>query len=272
MPTYRLLWILLLYPLLSSCDRATPDQPAATPAYIFPRAPAVSDAQGRPHDSLTFYLPPVDSLYAYYPEDLPGSSRDARHDFLTHLSAELYYFGAPVLANVPQPGRTWRALRHSGFDYTTLFTVRETAPGRAQLRIQTLDRHPRIGGPTAPPPPPPVLRDAAGRLIPRDTSTTPEHRAYEAWARQPPQLVCDTTFALTAAQRQQVLRHFEQTLPAQSGVSNDIADCCDGASWLLEAQTPGQYRFWLHREGSSTQGLAGWLLQQGRRARCLPPE
>jgi hypothetical protein len=267
LPPMRPAVYLCLLPALLGCDGATqpawwnPAPPAA--AYTFPRDPAVSDEQGLPHDSLTFYLPPVDSLYDYTDES--NSRQSARRWPLTHLSGELYYFHAPVLANVPQPGRTWRALRDSGFDYPTLFTVREAAPGRFQLRIQRLDRHSRIGGPNAAPPPPPLLRDAAGRLIPRDTATTREQRAHEAWLRQPPRLACDTTFALTAADWQQLRPLLSGALAEQPGVAAGINDCCDGAVWLLEAQAPGQYRFWHYRDGSSTHGLAGWLLRQSTR-------
>ncbi|GAB3837359.1 hypothetical protein [Hymenobacter jeollabukensis] len=232
-------------------------------AYIFPRNPAVSDAQGRPRDSLTFYLPAADSLY-YYTDESNGR-RDARPWPLNHLGGELYYFRAPVLANVPQPGRTWRALRDSGFDYTTLFTVRELPPGRVWLRIQQLDRHSRIGGPNAAPPPPPVMRDANGRVIRRDTSTTAEQRAYGAWIRQPPRLACDTTFSLTDTEWRQLRPLLIGALPSRSGVSADINDGFDGAVWLLEAQAPDQYRFWLHREANRTHGLAGWLLRQSSR-------
>lgn len=254
----------------SSCHEAAkpgqsawwqPAQPADT--YIFPADPAVSDAQGQPRDSLTFYLPAVDSLYYYTDES--NSRRDARPWPLNHLSGELYYFHAPVLANVPQPGRTWRALRDSGFDYPTLFTVREIPPGRGRLRIQRLDRHSRIGGPTAAPPPPPVLRDAAGRVVAGGTSTTAEQRAFEGWLQQPPRLACDTTFALTATEWQQLRPLLDGAFAGQSGVSADIAECCDGAFWLLEAQAPDQYHFWHYRETSSPQGLAGWLLRQSRR-------
>lgn len=254
---------------LGSCTGADPAartgwwSQAATAPFVFPRDPAVSDAQGRPRDSLTFYLPPIDSLYYYTDES--GQRRDARPWPLKHLSGELYYFHAPVLANVPQPGRTWRALRDSGFDRTTLFTVRELPVGRISLRIQRLDRHSRVGGPNAAPPPPPVRRDATGRVIIRDTSTTAEDRAYEAWRLQPPQLACDTTFTLSPSEWQQLRPLLSGALAERSGVSDDIDDGFDGAVWLLEAQGPGHYRFWLHREASSAHGLAGWLLRQNSR-------
>ncbi|SDY95168.1 hypothetical protein [Hymenobacter psychrophilus] len=54
-----------LFPLLLLAACASPTTPSA-----YPQNPAVSDAQGHPRDSTTFYFPAADSLHdKYLPKD-----------------------------------------------------------------------------------------------------------------------------------------------------------------------------------------------------------
>lgn len=84
--------IRLLLPFLLLAGCSAPSDSAGS----YPQNPAISDAQGHPRDSTTFYFPAADSSYIpVYPITAQTESYPPRR--LKFTSCNLLHFGAPIL-------------------------------------------------------------------------------------------------------------------------------------------------------------------------------
>lgn len=135
--------LLLPFLLLAGCSAPTDS------AGNYPQNPAISDAQGYPRDSTTFYFPAADSLHATY---IPKNKRpevqysdDIRFSNCTYeleyASYALTYFDAPVLSNYYLGKDVFRFLWLRSFDLPVLLTLHHDSTG-AVIRTQLLDKEP----------------------------------------------------------------------------------------------------------------------------------
>ncbi|MCA8830222.1 hypothetical protein [Hymenobacter pini] len=240
MPRIRLLFPLLL----AACS-----SPAVSQSR-YPQNPAVSDAQGQPRDSSTFYFPAAVSM------NRPGSSvsqqTDDEQNALAEycrevfgvVSANLHCFEAPVLSNYYLGHDTYRFLWLRSFHRPVLLTLTQQADG-ATLRTQFLTKSaltPRLA----------VILFIPSTASPQEAARlqrefdleqkNPEVQRKLAETNRPaeqlPQL--ETTRLLTPQQWQQ----FQQFLQ-RGGFSRqtvcESSTVVDGAYWILEAHTADSY-------------------------------
>ncbi|RSK39485.1 hypothetical protein [Hymenobacter perfusus] len=237
--------IFLLLPLLlAACSSPAVSQSP------YPQNPAVSDAQGHPRDSGTFYFPRADSVSK---PDLTANQLNIEEQntqatycqlVFGSASANLYCFGAPVLSNYYLGHDTYRFLWLRAFHQPVLLTLTQQANG-ATLQTQFLTKSasaPRLAlilfiPPTASP-------DEAARLQrefdlkQKDPKVLRELAERNRPAERLPQL--ETTHVLTPQQWQQFL-HLVQQSGFHQQTSCEISTVMDGAGWLLEAHTAGGY-------------------------------
>lgn len=240
-----MLRILLLLPiLLAACPSPAVSQSP------YPQNPAVSDAQGQPRDSSTFYFPGAllskpDSATGQWPAELPLRAEYCREVFGA-ASANLYCFGAPVLSNYYLGYDTYRFLWLRAFHRPVLLTLTRQAGG-ATLRTQWLSKWaglPKVQLSTIgftshnqPPAEREWLR-AADRAYRTDPKVLRELAERNRPAEQLPQL--ETTYLITLPQWQQFERLLQQS-GFQQQTSCEMSPVTDGADWLLEAHTAGGY-------------------------------
>ena len=244
---YSFLSSLLCYVLIWCCWACCwrPAPAPLPPRLPTPQNPAVSDAQGHPRDSTTFYFPAADS--SYIPADPSIAAAESAPPYrLRFASCNLFHFGAPVLANYYLGSTTYRFLWLRSFHRPVLLTLTWQASG-ATLRTQLLSKP--ACGPKA----------ASIRFIPPNASPAqirkmelafqkrladPAVQQEIAEANRPPvQVISEETTRPVAPQQWQ---RFEQLL-RESGFETSPAYSeswvNDGAYWLLEAHQPGNYHF-----------------------------
>ncbi len=105
----------------------------------YPQNPAISDAQGHPRDSTTFYFPAADSTYAPANKPVQAPTASTLPFELRIASCNLRHFGAPVLANYYLGSATYRFLWLRSFHRPVLLTLTRQAHG-ATLRTQLLTK------------------------------------------------------------------------------------------------------------------------------------
>ncbi|GGG50702.1 hypothetical protein [Hymenobacter glacieicola] len=108
-----------------------------TPAY--PQNPAISDAQGRPRDTTTFYFPAALSCVDQLTDKMQYSQTAYCQMALASASANLFFFKAPVLSNYYLGNDTYRFLWLRSFHRPVLLTLTQQAGG-ATLRTQFLTK------------------------------------------------------------------------------------------------------------------------------------
>ena len=233
---------LLLPLLLAACSSPTDAQ------NLYPQSPAVSDAQGQPRDSSTFYFPgallsKLDAATGQRPAELPPQAAYCREVFGV-ASANLHCFGAPVLSNYYLGHDTYRFLWLRAFHRPVLLTLTQQAGG-AVLRTQFLTKSasaPRMV--SVPFIPPTASPEQAARLQrefdqqQKDPKVQRELAKRNRPAEQLPQL--ETTRPVAPQQWQQ----FEQLLQRGGFLRQAVCESStvlDGAYWILEAHTAGSY-------------------------------
>lgn len=241
--------------LAGLCVGACTSRKPEAALFPYPCSPAIANAQGKARSDAMFYLPAADSLYRLANEYDDWTNYRM---YFEHLSGDLTGFQAPVLANCPLPGKTYRALRHSGFEQVRLYTLRQLSGQMPTVTVQVLNHHNyRQGGPQAPPPPPPKL--SIKSTAPSDTTISRANRALDRWLHGLAQTEYTCTTTLTAAQWATAQRTFASFRSRQPVRSEDF-ECCDGVGWLLEAQTGQGYWFAYRRDGAvPRQRLFTWL-------------
>ncbi|MET4104849.1 hypothetical protein [Hymenobacter sp. UYP22] len=237
---------LLLPLLLAACSSPTAERTN------YPQNPAISDTQGQPRDSSTFYFPaaatlpkpssPIDSLEA---DEQTTQAKDCQFT-LRNASTNLIFFGAPVLSNYYLGHDTYRFLWLRSFEKPVLITLTRQGSG-AVLRTQWLSKWAGL---------PkiqlssidftsldlPLAKRERLRAADRAHRADPEVQRNLAERNRPaerlPQL--ETTRTITLLQWQQ----FEQLL--QQGNFQQLVTCgphtvMDGAYWILESHTASGY-------------------------------
>ncbi|MBX0289671.1 hypothetical protein K3G63_04435 [Hymenobacter sp. HSC-4F20] len=218
------------------------------PTSAYPQNPAISDAQGHPRDSTTFYFPAADSLHAkYVPKNKWPAVRyntDIRFancaGTLEHASYTLTYFEAPVLSNYYLGADIVRFLWLRSFHRPVLLTLRHTSTG-ATLHTQLLDKPPgfqtlTVLHPNSLPPTASAKRRADAWKYYNETMADPEFQreVAEGKRRAGPVKAEETTVAVTPEQWQHL-----QDLLTQAKFSG-MCPCqpqpgmLDGSEWLLE--------------------------------------
>ena len=254
-----MLRILILLPLLlGACSSPAVSQSP------YPQNPAVSDAQGLPRDSSTFYFPAADSASkpVLTTNQLSAEEQNAQADYCREVlgvaSANLHCFGAPVLSNYYLGHDTYRFLWLRSFHRPVLLTLTQQADG-ATLRTQFLTKSastPRLAvilfvPPTASPQEAARLQREFD-LEQKNPEVQRELAETNRPAEQLPQL--ETTRLLTPQQWQQ----FQQLLQ-RGGFSRqtvcESSTVLDGAYWILEAHTAGGYHAVLRHSPDKQDGF-----------------
>ncbi|WBA43031.1 hypothetical protein [Hymenobacter canadensis] len=226
--------IRLLLPLLLLAGCSAPTHSAGS----YPQNPVISDAQGHPRDSTTFYFPadsfriPIDSADPTPPHSLRFASRN------------LYAFQAPVLANYYRGTDTYRFLWLRAFHRPVLLTLARQANGLT-LRTQFLNKPaglPRMVDILYIPPDASAAQVRKLKAQFRHWQAAPALQRELAEANRPPTPVGaeETTRSLSQEQWQ----HFEQLLlksEFRQLTSREDLSVMDGADWLLEAHLADGY-------------------------------
>jgi hypothetical protein len=232
---------------------ACTESPQQTSSY--PQNPAVSDAQGTPHDTTTFYFPAADSLHATY---LPKAKRPAAYvvdERVKNCAAELVsasycltYFDAPVLSNYYLQTPIYRFLWLRSFHRPVLLTLCRTKTG-ATLRTQLLDKFPGFETVTVlhpdslPASASPARRARTKRFYEETMADSAFQARVAAGKRRAEQVQAEKTMRVLTTSEYQAFEHVLQQarfweLPSchpRPGLS------LDGASWLLEAHLAKRY-------------------------------
>ncbi|AHJ97749.1 hypothetical protein [Hymenobacter swuensis] len=237
---------LLLPLLLAACS-----SPAVSQSH-FPHNPAVSDAQGHPRDSSTFYFPKVAMLPRHVPrtgspeaDEQADQAKDCRFT-LSNASTNLIFFGAPVLSNYYLGHDMYRFLWLRSFERPVLITLTRQGSG-ATLRTQWLSKWaglPKVRlssidftSSNQSPAERERLR-AADRASRADPEVLRNLAEMNRRAERVPQL--ETTRPITPLQWQQFERLLQQCR-FQQQVTCGLHTVTDGAYWILEAHTAGGY-------------------------------
>ncbi|WBO86022.1 hypothetical protein [Hymenobacter yonginensis] len=253
----------LLLPLLLLAGCSAPTDSAGS----YPQNPAISDAQGHPRDSTTFYFPAADSLPATY---VSKSKRPTSYvidesvmnctDEMKYASYALTYFKAPVLSNYYLGTDTYRFLWLRSFHLPVLLTLSANEEG-ASLRTQVLDKKPGFHMLTVQHPDslsPTVTAGERTRAQKYYTQTMadPEFIRSVAEGKRRAQLIdsADTVLPVTHQQ----LQHFRQLLAQYQFQRTSACQpvlMLDGAYWLLEAHQASGYNMVARRSPDETDGF-----------------
>ncbi|MBG8554706.1 hypothetical protein [Hymenobacter guriensis] len=252
----RFLYLSFLAVLASGCS--TPS--ASTGPY--PQNPAISDAQGHPRDSTTFYFPAVDSVTTLrtakdsVEAQSFGEPLESCAGELHFTSRTLTLFQAPILSNYYLGTPIYRFTWLRSFHRPVLLTL-TLRQGTGILRTQLLTKHPF----TNPPPPPAPLytspkskewwRKRQAQLL-----ADVEYQEYLAESKKPPMQVkqAETSLVLSSEQWQ----HFQQLLTQchfQTLSSCEINEVLDGAYWILEAHQADGYHMVFRHSPDETDGF-----------------
>jgi hypothetical protein len=251
--------ISLLFPLLLAACSSPYDS-----AHSYPQNPAISDAQGQPRDSSTFYFPAADpaSKPVLNTNQLSAEEQNAQADYCREVfggaSANLHCFGAPVLSNYYLGHDTYRFLWLRSFHRPVLLTLTQQADG-ATLRTQFLTKSaltPRLAvilfiPPTASPQEAARLQREFD-LEQKDPKVQRKLAEMNRPAQQLPQL--ETTRLLTPQQWQQFERLLQQ-YQFQEQTTCTYSTTLDGASWILEAHTASGYHAVLRHSPHKRDGF-----------------
>ncbi|SDY95191.1 hypothetical protein [Hymenobacter psychrophilus] len=245
----RYVCFLLLALLLAACGSPTTSGP-------YPQNPAISDAQGHPRDSTTFYFPVADTLHdAYLPEEKRPDgiyyNTDIRFadcaDELKHASYVLNYFDAPVLSNYYLGADIVRFLWLRSFHRPVLLTLRHDSAGTT-LNTRLLDKipgfqiitvqHPDSLSPTASD----YTRKRTRKRY-NESMADPEFQKLVAEGKRRARRVEteETTVAVSPEQWQQFQRLLRTSRFQQLPACKPRPGMLDGAYWLLETHRADGY-------------------------------
>ena len=233
--------------LLAACGSPTTPGP-------YPQNPAVSDAQGHPRDSTTFYFPAADSLHDKY---LPKNSETLDRQIILGVipcasglkgaSYVLSYFDAPVLSNYYLGADIIRFLWLRALHRPVLLTLRSDSAS-VTLHTQLLDKTPgfqtlTVQHPDSLPPTASAKDLNYARKNYNERMVDPEFQQLVAEGKRRARLVKaeETTVAVSPGQWQQfqnLLRasRFQQLPACKLGPG-----MLDGAYWLLETHRADGY-------------------------------
>ncbi|UYZ61238.1 hypothetical protein [Hymenobacter latericus] len=224
--------------------------PSSAPSSPYANNLAISDAQGKPRDTTTFYFPAADSMPAPKAPRPEGVVLDGREENcameLKMASHYLTYFEAPVLSNFYLGTPIYRLLWLRSFHRPVLLTLRRTATG-ATLRTQVLDKHPFFIELSArnpdelPADASPSERAAVKENYERLMADSAFQAQVAAGKRRAVQVrSAETTHSISLAQYQAFERLLAQAQFRQlPSCSPSWAN--DGARWTLEAHQAGAY-------------------------------
>ncbi|MDU0370128.1 hypothetical protein ACFPAF_06975 [Hymenobacter endophyticus] len=256
--------ILLLFPLLLAACSSPYDS-----AHSYPQNPAVSNTEGHPRDSTTFYFPAADSLHPAY---LPKSKRpsvvwntDVRFancaDDLKGASYTLTYFDAPVLSNYYLGTDIIRFLWERSFHRPVLLTLHYSSEG-STLRTQLLDKYPGFHTLTVFHPDSLASTASAQERVRawkhyNETMADPvfQRNVAEGKRRAAQVKAEETTVPVTPEQWQHLQELLAQTEFPKMCPCQPCPGLLDGASWLLETHTASGYHQVARRSPEEQDGF-----------------
>ncbi|MCB2376978.1 hypothetical protein LGH70_05260 [Hymenobacter sp. BT635] len=194
----------------------------------YPNNPAVSDAQGTPRDSTSFYFRANDSLPA--DDDSENCSRS-----LLAASKYMVYFERPVLSNYYLHADVYRFLWLRAFDRPVLLTLYRDSTGTT-LRTQILRRHLGYKPGTIPFP-----KSPAGAAMPHVSTAIISANQQAAQKRRTLRAVAEETITPVSPGQWQHLENLVQQADFWQMPPCRRRIVLDGASWLLEGHTRAGY-------------------------------
>jgi hypothetical protein len=249
----------LLLLTLAACSQASKQPP-------YPNNAAISDIQGTPRDTTTFYFPAADSLHATYIPPAKRPKNCVLDERVTNCAADLIsasycltYFEAPVLANYYLQKPIYRFLWLRSFHRPVLLTLCQQATG-ATLRTQVLDKFPgfrtlSVFHPDSlPATASPKARAYAKRFY-EETIADPAFQAEIAANKRRAVQVKneETTILLTQPQYQTFERLLQQAHFWQLPSCQPVPGLLDGADWLLEAHVASGYHVVARKSPEETE-------------------
>ncbi|MCR5890163.1 hypothetical protein LRS06_20770 [Hymenobacter sp. J193] len=250
----------LLFPgLLTSLAFGCSAPAASTGPY--PQNPAISDAQGYPRDSTTFYFPAADSLTASRPAgesvevQASGEPLESCTGELRFASHTLTFFQAPVLSNYYLGAPIYRFTWLRSFHRPVLLTLR-LRQGKAVLHTQLLTKS-AMPAPTisaidfTAPQSKEQVRKQQEQLL-----ADVEFQNFLAESKKPPIQVRQEETSLSVSLEQ--WQHFQVLLARcrfQNLASCEINEVLDGAYWLLEAHQASGYHVVFRHSPDETDGF-----------------
>ncbi|WP_033370096.1 hypothetical protein [Hymenobacter norwichensis] len=246
---------------------ASCSQPKSTSPY--PQNPAVSDAQGHPRDTTTFYFPAADSLHAkYVPKNEWPASRnifDIQYTNcayeLEHASYALTYFDAPVLSNYYLGAEIFRFLWLRSFHRPVLLTLCHDSTGTS-LRTQLLDKSPGfyilgVQHPDSLPANSSAKAKAYARKYYAETMADPAFLAEVAEGKRRAVQVFgeETTISITLEQYQEFQQLLQKAQFWQLPSCKPVPGLLDGSNWLLEAHQASGYHMVFRHSPNENDGF-----------------
>jgi hypothetical protein len=239
--------LLLPFLLLAGCS--APSDSAAS----YPQNPAISDTQGHPRDSTTFYFPAADS--SYIPVDpITAQTESFPPKRLQFASCNLLHLGAPILSNNYGGEDIYRFLWLRSFHRPVLLTLTRQE-NRQTVRTQFLSKPacgPRMVSILFIPPGTPATQ---ARKQQQQFDAQPPDSALIAANRPPVQITAEETVQPISRLQWQ---HFQQLLLAskfQQLPSYEESGANDGAYWLLEAHQASGYHMVFRHSPDKQEGF-----------------